>query len=45
MKSFLLHDGEDDDKTNELHTLMTEKGLDWEGDALLPPRVRRDADG
>jgi hypothetical protein len=32
MKSFLLHDGEDDETTEELHTLMTEKGLDWEGD-------------
>lgn len=32
MKSFLLHDGEDDETTEKLHALMTEKGLDWEGD-------------
>lgn len=32
MKAFTLHDGEDDDKTEELHKIMAEKVLDWEGD-------------
>ena len=30
MKTFVLHDGEDEDKTEELHTFMGD--MTWEGD-------------
>lgn len=32
MRMFLLHDGEDEKKTDELQSFMTDHGMDWEGD-------------